>query len=105
MGRLRQPRRGTLRAGEILGLYHGQHVHLSLTYWSADCDRPGLQLVQRLRRVVPGLQTFDSTGDGEDRESEPRALRPPRKNTEGPPALLVGTHRALPELPELRRTF
>ena len=39
------------------------------------------------------------------RAGEPRALRAKGAHPQGPPALLVGADRALPELPELRRTF
>ena len=50
------------------GLHDGQHEHLPVADGGLDRDRPGLQFVQRLRRLVSRLQAADPAGHGEDRQ-------------------------------------
>jgi hypothetical protein len=77
----------------------GFYVHLSIAYGRYDWYGPSVQLVVRVRELVPGYEALDPASDGKDRESQSCVARITRTYQEGFAAVLVRTDGALPEQP------
>ena len=61
-----------------------------------------LVFFQCVRQLVPGLESADPAGHGQDHEGEPGAVRVARAHPEGAAAVQQRAHGAVPVLAQLR---
>mmetsp|Transcript_22146 Transcript_22146/g.49256 ORF Transcript_22146/g.49256 Transcript_22146/m.49256 type:complete len:213 (-) Transcript_22146:1658-2296(-) len=103
LGRLRLARCGEIRACEVPGLLHGQHVALPLPHGRTVHVRSRVQPVLRVWQLVPGREAPHAAGHGQAHQRHPRHVRAARAHPQGPAAVQLGAHGALPVLAELHR--
>mmetsp|Transcript_27245 Transcript_27245/g.46262 ORF Transcript_27245/g.46262 Transcript_27245/m.46262 type:complete len:232 (-) Transcript_27245:2881-3576(-) len=102
LGRLRLPRHRALHPRQVPRLHHRQHLHLPQPHWAPDRRGPGVQPALGVRPLVPGDEAAGRAGHGQDHEGQPGPLRAPGAHPQGPAAVLLRAHGALPVLAELR---